>query len=672
MPHERLRPKYHFDQERIDALREIAPEAFADGKINWATLKEALGTQIADEEADSEHFGLFWPGKRDARRLASIPSTGTLVPVKGEGIDEETSGNIFIEGENLEVLRILRKSYSGRIKMIYIDPPYNTGNDFVYDDDFTEPLQDYLRRTGQIDGEGRPMTTNKRSDGRFHSKWLSMMYPRLRLARELLRDDGVIFVSIDDNEVHHLRVLMNEVFGEENFITELVWNTEGHGDNQFDVKINHEYVLLYCKSNVETSLGHVIDPNTRPESNLWKGIAENSITKNGPKNPPSTITLPAGFPCSAERLSLPPHDLPQSFFDDVSTTKFIPRRLSKVHDIVYPIRLDEMRVENSVLSHACRVFSGWANADKLRKFISDGLLPIEETDGRVEFYLSEKGVIYYRKHRDRARNILSVIREQGTTERMRSELESEYGIPFQYPKPKELMSYLIKIGAPEGIVMDFFAGSATTAHAIVEGGARDRLKYILVQLPENLSDDTPTQSPTRDFCVNNNLAPTIAEVAKERIRRVVARRIQEAPSEKGRVDLGFRVLRLAASNYKQWQNYHGDNVEELESLFDEHTTPLVDDWKAVEDGLFTETLLLEGFPLDSVVSTMSEYSENNVRRVECSFHENGLLVCLDDRIEHDTINRLNLTEGDTFVCLDSAINDKTKTRLADKGLIKTI
>ena len=181
MPHERLRPEYDFDQERIDSLREIAPEAFADGKINWTTLKEALGTQIEDEEADSEHFGLFWPGKREARRLASIPSTGTLVPVKGEGIDEETTGNIFIEGENLEVLKILRKSYAGRIKMIYIDPPYNTGNDFVYDDDFTEPLQDYLRRTGQIDGEGRPMTTNKKTDGRFHSKWLSMMYPRLRL-----------------------------------------------------------------------------------------------------------------------------------------------------------------------------------------------------------------------------------------------------------------------------------------------------------------------------------------------------------------------------------------------------------------------------------------------------------------------------------------------------------
>jgi len=197
MPHERLKPDYTFDEERLTALREIAPEAFADGKVNWAALKEVLGGELEDDERDSEHFGLFWPGKREARKLASRPSSGTLVPVKGEGIHEETTRNIFIEGENLEVLKILRKSYAGRVKMIYIDPPYNTGNDFVYDDDFTEPLQDYLKRTGQIDGEGRPMPTNKKADGRFHSKWLSMMYPRLRLARELLRDDGVIFVSID-------------------------------------------------------------------------------------------------------------------------------------------------------------------------------------------------------------------------------------------------------------------------------------------------------------------------------------------------------------------------------------------------------------------------------------------------------------------------------------------
>src|SRR5690606_17436527 len=224
--HERLKPEYLFDEEKIKQLKQIAPECFEDGKINFQTLRENLGDWVQEEDQEIEHFGLSWPGKKEARKMASTPSQGTLEPVYGEGLKADgtpdtdgvnDSKNIFIEGENLEVLKILQKSYAGKIKMIYIDPPYNTGNDFVYDDDFTEPLQEYLRRTGQVDEEGKTLTTNKRSDGRFHSKWLSMMYPRLRLARNLLSNDGSIFISIDDNEVHNLRAIMNEIFGEENF-----------------------------------------------------------------------------------------------------------------------------------------------------------------------------------------------------------------------------------------------------------------------------------------------------------------------------------------------------------------------------------------------------------------------------------------------------------------------
>ena len=225
MAHEKLKPNFVFDEEKIEKLKQLAPECFEDGKINFETLKQNLGEWSEEEDESIEHFGLLWPGKKQARRAATLPPEGTLEPVFGDGLkpdgtsDEDgknPSKNIFIEGENLEVLKLLQKSYADKIKMIYIDPPYNTGNDFVYDDDFTEPLQEYLRRTGQIDEEGKSLTTNKRSDGRFHSKWLSMMYPRLRLARNLLKEDGVIFVSIDDNEVHNLRVIMNEIFGEEN------------------------------------------------------------------------------------------------------------------------------------------------------------------------------------------------------------------------------------------------------------------------------------------------------------------------------------------------------------------------------------------------------------------------------------------------------------------------
>lgn len=244
---EKLRPTFTFDEDRLAQLRAVVPEAFADGKVNWETLREALGAMLEDET--QEHFGLTWPGKREARRLAALPPQGTLVPAPGEGVDEADAPHLFIEADNLEALKLLLKSYAGRVKMIYIDPPYNTGNDFIYEDDYSEPLEAYLRRTGQVDEAGRRLTTNTRASGRFHSRWLSMMYPRLLLARQLLRDDGVIFVSIDDNEVHHLRMLMNEVFGEENFLAQIVWQKihSLKNDARF-FSDTHEYLVCFAKS----------------------------------------------------------------------------------------------------------------------------------------------------------------------------------------------------------------------------------------------------------------------------------------------------------------------------------------------------------------------------------------------------------------------------------------
>lgn len=248
MSHTRLRPTFSFTDEKLAELRRVVPEAFADGQVNWESLREALGTHLEDDDAQAEHFGLNWPGKREARRMAGTPSKGALVPQPGKGMNEDSTRNVFIEGENLEVLKLLQKAYAGKVKMIYIDPPYNTGNDFVYEDDFTEPLEEYLRRTGQVDEEGKALTTNTRADGRFHSKWLSMMYPRLRLARQLLRDDGVIFVSIDDNEVHHLRALMSEVFGDENFLAGFIWRRRKTQANLAkNVAPVHDYIVSFAK-----------------------------------------------------------------------------------------------------------------------------------------------------------------------------------------------------------------------------------------------------------------------------------------------------------------------------------------------------------------------------------------------------------------------------------------
>ena len=363
-----------------------------------------------------EHFELTWPGKYDARKMAAKPPTGTLRPCTPKDKDGGSSKNIFIEGENLEVLKILRLSYSERIGMIYIDPPYNTGKDHIYEDNFADSTEDYLRKSGQQSDEGL-LVSNPKSSARFHAKWLSFMYPRLRVAKDLMKSDGMIFVSIGDDEVDNLRLLMDEIFGEDNFIASLIWNTEGHTDNQFQIKVNHEYVLLYAKNKHLLDLGYVIDPNTREQSNLRKGYAENSITKNGPKNPPSEIVLPVGFPCKAKVASHTKTNIPKEYYEEVRKQGYISREITRKFSVSYPIRKNSLTVENYALSEPCPVFSGWANADKLQAFIENGCKPVLENDNtELTFFLSQKGVIYYRRTRDKARNIVSVLRNVGTTE----------------------------------------------------------------------------------------------------------------------------------------------------------------------------------------------------------------------------------------------------------------
>ena len=448
--------------ENLEHLKVLLPEALTEGQIDFEVLKQLLGGAMDERE---EKYGLNWHGKRQARQLALTPSTSTLRPCPKDSVDWDTTQNLMIEGDNLEVLKLLQKSYAGKVKLIYIDPPYNTGKDFIYPDNYRDNIRNYLELTGQTDGENRTLSSNTEASGRFHTNWLNMIYPRLKVARNLLRDDGVIFVSIDDHEASSLRRLCDEIFGEENFIAQFVWNTEGHTDNQFDVKANHEYVLLFAKNSHVVRLGHVVDPNTREESNLWKGFAENSITKNGPENPPSEVLLPIGFPSTSEGFELSKTDVSEEFFREIDRHGYISRAQTKRFSVTYPIRLDTMSVRTRTLASPCRVVSGWANVNKLHAFIQNECQPIDDNGDKLSFHLSNKGVIYYRRDREKARNILSVIRGMGTTEKMRSELE-QLGIPFQYPKPKELIKYIVQIGAESGgIVLDFFAGSGSTAHA---------------------------------------------------------------------------------------------------------------------------------------------------------------------------------------------------------------
>ena len=407
------------------------------------------------------------------------------------------SGNLIVEGDNLVALKALLPYYAGRVKCIYIDPPYNTGNEgWAYNDNVNSPvIREWLGRVVGKEGE----TLDR------HDRWLCMMYPRLVLLRKLLRKDGAIFVSIDDNEVQSLRAIMDDSFGQKNFIAQFVWNTEGHTDNQFHVKVNHEYVVMYAARKASLELGYVVDSNTRRDSNLWAGIAENSITKNGPGNPASEIQLPVGFPVAIETLQLPPTDIPNGLLRVMRETRAPSNQLkAQFGRVQFPLRFDPMEASEGRLIKKCRVFSGWANANKLRQFINAGCVPIEDNDGiKAQFYISKNGVIYCRKDRgDRARNILSVLRNLGTTEKMRAELES-MEIRFQYPKPKELLKYIIRVGSNDGdVILDSFAGSGTTGHAVVElnaesGGHR---RFILIQMPwENEEERGMGRSIARDI-----------------------------------------------------------------------------------------------------------------------------------------------------------------------------
>ncbi|MFC1999167.1 site-specific DNA-methyltransferase [Chloroflexota bacterium] len=572
----------------IEQLKGLLPEAFTEGNIDFDVLKQLLGDTVDERE---EKYGLNWHGKRRARQLALTPSTGTLRPCPEESVDWDTTQNLMIEGDNLEVLKLLQKSYAGKVKLIYIDPPYNTGKDFIYPDDFQDNIKNYLMLTGQIDSDGRKMSSNTEASGRFHTDWLNMMYPRLKLARDLLQDDGVIFISIDDQEADSLRKLCSEVFGEENFVAQFVWNTEGHTDNQFDVKVNHEYVLLFARNSDAANLGHVVDPNTRQESNLWKGFAENSITKNGPANPPSEVELPVSFPCSTKEIDIPASMPPAEFFSEAERHGYITREMTEEYGVSYPIRLDRMQASDGRLEYKCHVFSGWANVNKLRAFIANQCQPIDDGGDRLSFYLSEKGVVYYRRERERARSILSVLRNLGTTEKMSSELEG-MGIPFQYPKPKELLRYLVQVGS-EGhdIILDFFAGSGTLAHSVwlQEAGDRAARRFILVQLPEPLDPEDEKQRPAVQFCDKLGRPRNIAELTKERLRRTGKKIREENPMFAG--DVGFRVFKLASSNIRAWEPDRDNLAQTLEAAVEHLKTD------RTEQDILYELLLKLGLDL---------------------------------------------------------------------------
>jgi len=402
---------------------------------------------------------------------------------KGQHAEDNGSENMIIHGDNLEALKALLPKYEGKIDCIYIDPPYNTGNQkWVYNDNVNDPtIKKWL---GEVVGDDDEDLSKR-------DKWLCMMYPRLRLLWKLLSPDGAILISINNYAFSDLKAICDEIFGPRNFVETFIWYINGHTDNQDDITSVHEYILCYAKERINLHINDVVDPNTPEDSKILNSFAENSITKNGFKNPPSEICLPKGFPCEVEFLKMPKHEHVDKLIEEATAQGYITREMTRKYRISYPARIDDMQVENYALKEECRVYSGWMNKGKLLQFIKNGFKPIDDNGTQLKFYLSKNGVIYYRRDGRKNHYIQSVLENMGTTETNKYMLES-MGITFDYPKPVKLIEYLLSIFVKDkSIVLDSFAGSGTTAHAVMNLNKKGReCKYILIEMMDYAEECT--------------------------------------------------------------------------------------------------------------------------------------------------------------------------------------
>ena len=464
-------------QDNIQALTRLFPEVACDGKIDFHKLRNLLGDAVDNA---SDRYNFTWHGKDAALRLSQTPSLGTLRPCKEQSKDWDTTQNLYIEGDNLEVLKLLQKSYHGRVKMIYIDPPYNTGNDFVYHDDFRDNLANYQRLTGQADEAGKVYTTNSETSGRYHTDWLNMIYPRLRLARNLLRDDGAIFISIDDHEQGNLKKICDEVFGEDNFLINAIWINGRTSASHFTK--SHEYVIGYAKNINQFPLFK------------YKGeaaiISDRTIKKPGLKNPPSDIDFPSGI-----EFRCPDKIFPKKFGDKEPV------------EIVKGI----MECRDGKLKNPITVRAGWTMKDMICNWLKGKQVYDQKGQLVTGFFFKENGVLQYEKEKGtiHPNSVITGITTKSGSNRVSNLLDVD---AFSFPKPVELIEYLSPMVEDGDIVLDFFSGSASTADAVMNLNAEDHgnRHFILVQLPETCPDTSDAaKAGYKNIC----------EIGEERIRR---------------------------------------------------------------------------------------------------------------------------------------------------------
>jgi len=600
--------------DKIAELLRLFPEIRTEGgKLDFDRLKLALGESV---DVGKERYGMNWPGKAECFKTIQAPSLGTLRPCSEESINFDTTENLIIEGDNLEVLKLLQKSYLGKIKMIYIDPPYNTGNDFIYPDNFAESLQTYLEYTGQVDEAGTKFGTNPETDGRFHSKWMNMMYPRLYLARNLLREDGAIFISIDDCEVHKLRALMDELFGEENFVAMMAWQKKDTPSNDAkSVSITHEYVVTYSRSE---TFQRLLLPRNDDQ------LANYKNPDNDPRGPWIRSTL-IRKEFRAERCYIVKNPQGRERVPPPGTSWRVP-----------PATYETLVKEN-------RIWWGQDADGELpfkKKFLTevrDGVVPVTWWD--YEFAGSN-------------RNAKVEIRQTFDGE-----------VPFDTPKPSSLIARMLGLTTGndvDDIVLDFFAGSGTTAHAVLELNKQDggNRRFILVQLPE------PTDR--KDF-------PTIADITKERVRRVIKKLNAEDAGklalDSAGQDRGFRVFKLAESNFTTWDAQVAHEPKALQNQLDFHVDHIRDE--RTPDDILYELLLKSGFPLTTPVE-----KQTLAGKTVHSVAGGALVICLERELTLELIRAIAEGKPERVVCLDEGFagNDQLKANAVQtfktKGIVK--
>jgi len=619
-------------EAQLEKLKSIFPEVFTEGlKVDWEKLKLTLGESV---DVGKERYGMMWPGKAECFKTIQEPSIGTLIPCREESIDFDNTQNLFIEGDNLEVLKLLQKSYLGKIKFMYFDPPYNTGKDFIYPDNYSESLDTYLEYTGQISPDGKKFGTNTDTDGRFHSKWLNMMYPRLVLAKNLLSDDGVIFISIDDNEVYNLRSICNEIFGEDNFEATIIPIVNPGGRDYKQVAITNEYMLVYSKSD-SMQLNELEKEVDFQFNDLLGGYNVRDLRNRNPK-----------------------------FHSGNRPNLFYPFYVNEnVKDAngycnVSIERTEEFSIEVKPYNSVGRESVWRWGIEKARHNIFLGdfeksqILAKKKNDG---------GWIILEKNRRSTTKVKSVWDEtEMRTENGTREIRKLFNqTVFDHPKPVELIKKAVKIGTnEEDIILDIFAGSGSTAQAVMEQNANDGLnrKFICIQIPE------PTIENSEAYKAGYMNISDITKARIERVSQKISNKIsidntnnrnkldffkEKDEVNKDNLDLGYKVFKLSKSNFKLWDSALVKEPAVIQSKLFEHIEHITQETE--QEAIFYELLLKSGFELTSCIEKRTLFGKTIF-----SIAEGQLIVCLEDEVDLEVIKAIATMRPSRAVFLDNS------------------